>query len=138
MLRSVLAILAGYVVMAVIVMAGTAAAAAAFGLPLAPNAGAPVPTPGAGYLAANLLVSALGAVAGGWVAAHVARRRPLTHAAVLAALLVAAGLATLGRPQPGQPAWYPPVLLVLGPAGALLGGLLRSARRVPTPSPAGR
>ena len=133
MLRSVLAVIAGYVVLAVTVMIGTAAAAAAFGLPVLPDPAAAAPMPGTGYLALNLVVSALGAAAGGWVAAHLARRRPVAHATVLAVLLLAAGIAMLGRPQPGQPSWYPTVLLVLGPVGALLGGLLRGTRATPTP-----
>jgi protein-S-isoprenylcysteine O-methyltransferase Ste14 len=82
-------------------------------------------------------------VAGGFVAALVARRAPLAHAAVLAAVALAGTVASvvltpLVMPQDGglEPPWYPYVLGVLGPGGILLGGWLRTLGRPARAEPA--
>jgi hypothetical protein len=81
------------------------------------------------YLAANLAVSLAGAALGGWLAARFAPSAPGTHAAVLAAIVVVMSLATaIGTgAAPGQPAWYPWVIGVVGLAGVLAGGALARA-----------
>jgi hypothetical protein len=125
-LRSVLAVVAGYVVTAVIVMAGTFAAMAAFGLTMTS-----VPTPP--YLAANLAVSFLAAVAGGWVCARIAPARALAHGALLAALFLAMSLLPTGAAANGQPGWYVPVIAAIGVTGVISGALLQhlgAARRL--------
>lgn len=120
MLRSVGAVIVGFVASAVLVVLGTLGAA----LALAGPDGAPTPA----YLAANLAVSLGAALSGGGTAAWVARRRPLLHAGVLALIMAAMSLPGLGRPAAGQPTWYPAALLVIGAGGALAGGWWASRR----------
>jgi hypothetical protein len=141
--RSVLAVLAGLAVMVVGVMAADAIATAIF-FPNALSGGEMPPTPPA-FLAANLTYGALFAVFGGFVAALVARRAPLAHAAALAAValvgtVVSTVLMNVYAPKEAacQPPWYPYVLAVLGPACVLLGGWLRSLSRPARAEPAPR
>lgn len=127
-LRSVAAVVLGFVTMAVIVMAGTMAAVAVL-VPggLAAAMKAPPATPSARYLATNLIVSFAAAVAGGWVAARVAPRAPVAHLLALAALLLVMSLVTAATGETtGQPAWYPWTIAVLGLAGVAAGGYLRA------------
>jgi predicted MFS family arabinose efflux permease len=129
MLRSVLSVIEGYVVMAVVVMIGTIAATAALvpgGLAAMKNAKASPPiTPSRNYLAANLLISLIGAILGGWVTARVAIYSPMIHVGILALLIVAMSfLSARKQGSTGQPSWYPMTIAVLGIAGVLLGGVL--------------
>ena len=139
MLRSILAVIAGFLVTAIIVMATSALAAMAFGLPAMSTSdattGAPTVAPSAGYLTTNLVCSALAAIVGGWTAGTIGRRHPMGHAGGLAVLLAIGGAVGVAWPQPGQPTWYPASLLVIGPVGALIGGFLRQLRdaRMQTP-----
>jgi hypothetical protein len=131
MLRSVLSVIEGYVVMAVVVMLGTLAATAALvpgGLAAMKNAQAGgTITPGRNYLAANLLISLIGAILGGWVTARVAIYSPMIHVGILALLIVVMSVASARKQgTAGQPSWYPMTITVLGIAGVLLGGLLQA------------
>jgi hypothetical protein len=82
---------------------------------------------------ANVSYSALGALFGGYVAAWIGRRAPVAHGLALAGVVLVLGVASLILSQTMPPptegwreaAWYPPVLAVLGPVGALAGGWLR-------------
>lgn len=79
------------------------------------------------YLALNLATSAAAALAGGYVTGRVANRRGSKAVGVLAALLLLSGVLSLTGSDgnaPGQPAWYPVVLLLLGPVGVVVGGSL--------------
>lgn len=129
--RLVVAVLAGLGVTILVVLVGTLIA-----VKLAPSGVDPatlertlregVTLPRA-YLALNLAFSAAAALAGGYVAGRVANRRGSKAVRVLAALLLLSGVLSLtGRNgnAPGQPAWYPYVLLLLGPAGVVVGGSL--------------
>jgi heme A synthase len=123
-LQSILGIVAGFVVTAACVILGTLLAVSAL-LPKLESGkpGSPTPT----YLAANILVSIAAAVLGGYVAAFIAGRLPLLHAGILAALFFVLGISSVVQgPQPGQPAWYPFAMLLIAPAGILIGGYLRS------------
>jgi hypothetical protein len=117
MLRSAGAVLGGALVTFAAVIAGTVAAATL----LAGSDGAVTPS----YLVANLVVSFGAAAAGGWLVARLAPRRPLVHASVLAALIVLVSAPGLGAPAPGQPAWYPAVILLIGMVGIATGAALR-------------
>jgi hypothetical protein len=129
-LRSIAAVVAGFGFMASTVMVGSIIASALFvpsGMTGAQGGGAPAAMPVL-YVAANLLFSLLGAVMGGWLAARIGAFAPLSHAIALA--IVTAVLAAMSALHPGdgaQPAWYPPVVGILGVAGILLGGKLRAA-----------
>jgi hypothetical protein len=124
MVRSIAAVVAGFATMAVSVVVGTWIAAIALLGPDTTGAGS---QPSAAYLAANLLESALAAVAGGYVAARLGKSSPRKHAAALAAVVLALSVLTMAAegPAPGQPGWYRLALLVIGVGGALIGGWLR-------------
>ncbi|HVS14213.1 MAG TPA: hypothetical protein VMV46_09830 [Thermoanaerobaculia bacterium] len=76
------------------------------------------------YLGANVAVSFAAAVLGGWLIARLAPRRPIVHATVLATVLVLLALPGLENPAPGQPPWYPSVILGIGIAGVAFGALV--------------
>jgi len=122
-LRSIGAVVAGYAVMIVLVMVSFAVGAKAF--KMAPSrAGGDGMTPPKGYLVFNLVSGLVAAVVGGWVTGCIAQRNMLLHAIALALLVAAMGVLSARRPQPGQPAWYPWVITLVGACGALIGGAL--------------
>jgi hypothetical protein len=129
-LRSVAAIVAGFGFMASTVMIGTIVGTALFvpgGLEGA-TAGVPLPALPRAYLAASLVVSAAGALLGGWLAARIASFAPYGHAAVLAALVAILSIGSVASgPVDPQPGWYPSVIGMIGVVGVLLGGKLRAA-----------
>jgi hypothetical protein len=131
MFRSVAALLGAAVAIVGTVIVGTLAAVALLAGP-----GGSV---SASYLLANLAVSFGAALLGGWLVARLAPRRPLTHAAVLAAVMAILTLPSLGSPAPGQPSWYPVALLFIGVAGVACGAFLRvhGIRLQPGGGPAG-
>ncbi|MEP6919465.1 MAG: hypothetical protein ABJC89_27735, partial [Acidobacteriota bacterium] len=89
-LRSVAAIVAGFGFMVLTVIVGTIVGTTLFipGGMRAASSGQPSALPFA-YLAANLVIGAIGAVLGGWLAARFAAFAPYGHAAVLAAVVAA-------------------------------------------------
>jgi hypothetical protein len=127
MLRSLTAVGGGFIAMTVVVIIGTAAATAAFvpgGLSAAMSQTAPDigPLPRT-YLAANLLVSLIGAVLAGWIAARFSPSSSGTHVLVLAAIMLLMSVATFAQgAAPGQPVWYPWVIGAIGVGGLLIGG----------------
>ncbi len=126
LLRSVAAVLAGFCALVIGVMIATRAAVAI----MLPDATA---APTTAYLAVNIAYSAGLAVLAGYLTAKAAPKAPQAHALVLAGVLVFITSATLlgsgGRAPPGQPQWYPWLMLCLGPAGVVAGGLLRRPGR---------
>lgn len=127
MIRSIIAIIAGFVVVMVVIVAGTAGSAALIipgGLESARTMAPP-----ATYMAAHLLVSAMGALLGGWVTARMAPEREMIHILVLAVLLLlksVPSLAGYGNPDGLQPTWYVYTLPVIEVVAVLLGGWLRA------------
>jgi hypothetical protein len=129
-LRSIAAVVAGFGFMASTVMVGSIIATALFipaGITAAQGGGAAASIP-ALYVAANLAVSLLGAVMGGWLSARIGSIAPLAHALALAIVTaVLAAYSAFQAPNNGQPGWYPLVVGIIGVAGVLLGGKLRAA-----------
>jgi hypothetical protein len=129
-LRSIAAVVAGFGFMASTVMVGSIIATALFipaGVTATPGGAAAATIPVL-YVAANLLVSLLGAVMGGWLAARIGAFAPLSHALALAILTaVLAAFSAFQVRDGAQPAWYPSVVGIIGVAGVLLGGKLRAA-----------
>ena len=128
MLNSVVAVLAGYIVLAVIVMLGTALAVRAIlrQLPSALRA----PAPGyltTAYLAANLAASALAAVAAGFVTAAIAGHARLSHGLALAGVMVVLSLLSMQQAGASEPRWYQLVLATVMPAIAVGGAFLCGA-----------
>ena len=117
-LRTIAAIVAGFGFMASTVMVGSIITTALF---------APASMP-VFYMTANLGVSLIGAVMGGWLAARIGASAPLAHAAALAALTAVLSVFSAWHAvDSAQPAWYPLVIGIIGVAGVLLGGKLRAA-----------
>jgi hypothetical protein len=82
----------------------------------------------------HLVISALGAAAGGFATARITAGRSLYTVLVLGLILLMSALGPVIRhtpPTAGQPLWYPLSLAIASPLAALAGGLLerRSARR---------
>ena len=121
MLNSVLAVLGGFVVMAVVVVVTTALAAQA----LIPGGMKAMTVPGASipraYLAANLGCSAVAALFGGALTARIANRAPLYHGLALAALMVVMSAVSMRQAGDRQPRWYQVTLMTAMPVLALLG-----------------
>ena len=113
-LRLIGAVIAGYIVMALIVILGVMAAAKLL-VPAGEN-------PGTGYLVGNVAISFLAALSGGYVAANFAKADAKLATLVLAAVVMALGL--ILEPGHGQPGWYGLVIPFIGAAGVVLGGLM--------------
>lgn len=127
-LRSLAAVIAGLGFMLSTVMVGTMAAAFLL-LPGHMTGGAaPVGRVPLVYLAANLAVSFVAAIFGGWLSARIGRAAPMGHAVALAVLTGVLAIASAIQTAPqAQPWWYAVVTGVVGVAGVLAGGSLRAA-----------
>lgn len=134
MLRSVGAVLAGFLLATIIVLLSTMIAVV---LMLPPAGPGQMPEPTGSYLAVNLVSGLLAAIAGGWLAARLARHAPLGHAMAVGTVMLVLGLAAAAMESDGttgsQPGWYLYALPLLGWLGASLGGVVRS-RQVETGS----
>ena len=126
-LRSVSAVLLGYVVTAALVIGGFTTIGV-----VAPEA---LPAGAAERASTAVLVTilALGvfqAAVGGYVTAVVGKRAPLLHAVALAGLIFA--LSTISfftsNETQYQPSWYNAGLVAVGVLGALAGGEVRAAQ----------
>lgn len=124
-LRSVAAVLAGFVV---VVALSTAADAAMHGMGVFPPADQRMEDPLLFLLA--LAYRGLFTVLGGWLTARLAPSSPMRHSLALAALGLLAGLlgvmATLASDL--GPLWYAVAVAVTGPLCVLLGGWMMTRR----------
>ena len=117
MLRSAGAVVAGYFVFA---MSG----ALLFQLTGAdPHLDAPLT-----FKIACIVWGAVFALVAGWLAAHVAVKRPAAHAGVVAVLIAAGAIASLVS-QPGTARWTQISAIVVMAPCAWLGGVLAASRR---------
>jgi len=127
MLRTFIATLAGLLLMIIIVVAGTTVATTLF---LTETVAAAREFPArlpASYVAANLVISFLAAVAGGWLACRLddaGRWRPVVGLSIVV-LAMSAWTMRETRTQVGALTWYPWVILLVGLAGVALGGWSR-------------
>ncbi|MDZ7778980.1 MAG: hypothetical protein U5R14_03450 [Gemmatimonadota bacterium] len=128
-LRTFLALVAGFVTATLGVLALSSVVALIF---FDGEAGT---DPGAAYIAFNLAYSFGFAVAGGWVAARLAEERPLLHGFLLAGVVISLSIpsAVEGPRQPGEPLWYPWVLMVIVGVGAPVGAWIRARREARVP-----
>ena len=129
-MRSIICVVAGFVVVMAAFVAGTAAATELIvpGGLMDSAIGRRSALP-PGYFAAKLAVTTVGAALGGWVTARMAPSREMTHVAALAVLvflMALPGLLGYGDAQVDQPAWFIYMLPILGVPAAILGGWLRS------------
>ena len=118
--RSILAILAGYATMAAIVIVLTLFSMKVFSL----QSGHPTPV----YLALNVVYSAIAAGLGGYVAAAIGCRSPVVHGLVLAALMLALSVVSFNTSSAGQPFGYRVFLVAVLPLAAIAGAALRGTR----------
>lgn len=127
-LYSIGAVIAGYLITAVLIAATIGVLAIIF--PASYSAA------NLGWVVLNVIYGGVFAVAGGYVTAWLAPRRPVQHAlalglimAALAALMAAASATLPADPaDDAQPAWYYPVLAITVLPSVWLGGWLRARR----------
>ncbi len=128
MLRSVLAVVVGYVVLAVCTTLMIGALGRAF--PEYNRAEESHAAPPLLPVVLNLLLGVPCAAVGGFTTAWLARRAPLVHAAALAVIVLAlGGLYALTMSGGPQPTWYLVLLPVCGAVGIFAGGWAGSGRR---------
>ena len=130
MLHGMLSVLAGFIAMSVVVMAGTMVLLAALvpgGLAaiktMRDNPSAmPRPTPR--YYALNIILSLIAAMLGGFVTAKLAGPPVRTYLMALATLILVMGLVSAFKNVRGmtQPLWYKVLIPVIGVVGVMLGG----------------
>ncbi|MEP6834362.1 MAG: hypothetical protein ABJB74_13285 [Gemmatimonas sp.] len=125
MLRSIAAVLAGFLVMSAVVMIGTVALTAL----LVPGGiasmkvgmktpGASMPTPSTTYLAANLVLSLVAAISGGLVTQRIAASAPDGHLVALGAVMLVMSVVSAFSPGSAQqPEWVKFVIPVIALVG---------------------
>jgi hypothetical protein len=124
MARSLLAIVAGYLTMLVIVTGSLGFLFLVFhdAFPREPG-----PYNGPAFvLVLELAFAAIAAIAGGWICALLARRKPLHHAAVLVVAMTVLGLVSASVEAGLKPMWSTIALPIVGAIGVLFGAWLRA------------
>jgi len=119
--RSVIAVLAGYAAMAAVVVALTVIVKR-----ISPAWAGSEATPNAPYAYTNLMYSFGAAMIGGYVAAVIGSHAPLAHACALAAVVLLLSIVSAVQIGDRQPRWYQLSLAIIGPLGAVIGGWLRA------------
>jgi hypothetical protein len=114
--RSILAVIAGFLAMMAVVIVCTLLSVMIFHL----KSGHPTPV----YLALNVVYSLGAAVLGGWVAGRIARRSPIGHGIALGVVMLAFSIFQLLHPAPGQPFAYLVFLSIAPPLAAVAGAAL--------------
>ena len=78
------------------------------------------------WVAANAVLGFIAGIVGGGLTARMAPSRPLFHAAALGVAILAIGVfaVLIPNPQSLTPAWYEPLVAVLGAVGAVIGALI--------------
>jgi hypothetical protein len=115
-LRGILAVLAGFLVMAIAVTALTVVTVEL----TQQKQGSPTP----GYLAVNAGYSLLAAVGGGFVTGRIAAGGRLRYGTALAALMCAMSVVSSLQNRGSQPLWYQVGLMLVPPVCALAGAAL--------------
>jgi nitrate reductase gamma subunit len=119
--RSVIAVVAGYAAMVAVVIALTLLVKK-----IAPARVSSESTRSATYISTNLLYSFGAAMIGGYVAAVIGSHAPLTHACALAGIVLVMSVVSAAQIGDRQPRWYQAALALTGPLGAVLGGWIRA------------
>ena len=114
-LRTFLALAAGFATMALLVIAITALLAK-----LMPGWMGEL-----SYIIVNLGYSFLAAAAGGYVTAWAAAANPLIHVLALGIVVLALAALSALQSKGKQPIWYQLTLVAITPLGVMAGGLLR-------------
>jgi hypothetical protein len=119
-LRTFLALAAGFVTMALLVMVITALLTK-----LTPGWVGDAGHPRVAYIFVNLGYSFLAAATGGYVTAWAAAANPLIHVLALGIVVLAMAALSVLQSKGEQPIWYQLTLVALTPLGVLAGGLVR-------------
>lgn len=119
-LHAFLALVAGFAVMALLVIALTALLAR-----LVPGWVGAEGHPNPGYVFVNLGYSFLAAAAGGYVTAWAAAANPLIHVLALGIVVLALSALSAMQSRGKQPISYQLALVAISPLGVLAGGLVR-------------
>ncbi len=120
MLRTILAVLAGYIVIVAIVLGATYVLQTIkpewylIGAPLA-----------SGYLAANIAYSLVAAFLGGFITARIGAHAPRKHAYALAAVSVAMTVLAAMTGEQEQPGWFQALRAVVMVAAIVAAGRMR-------------
>lgn len=117
-LRSIVAVVAGFGAMAGIVIWLTPIAARYYGAE-------DFRYLNQAYMMANLAYSAAAAMIGGFITAWIAGSREIRHAAALGLLMIAMSFVSMRVNGEQQPGWYEVVIGGLGPIAAMLGAAIR-------------
>lgn len=115
-----LALLAGFLTMAVLVAVMTALLKR-----MVPSWTGTEGKPQPGYIFVNLGYSFLAAAAGGYVTAWAAKGNPLVLVLGLGIIVLALGALSALQSRGKQPIWYQLSLVAITPLGVLAGGLIR-------------
>lgn len=130
MLRSIGAVLGGYLAYLILSIIGGVILALSF--PGVVSSGILEPTPG--YLVGSLIFSFIFAVVSGYITASIAQSAIITHALGLGVLMVVLGLISLIIGSNPQPIWSQIVSLIIPIPSVYLGGMMRSRRKIATAS----
>jgi hypothetical protein len=118
--RAFLALLAGFLSMAIVVAIITALL-----MKLVPAWVGPTGHPRPGYVIVNLVFSFSAAMLGGYVTAWMAQSNPLIHTLALALIVLLLAALSAMQQRGLQPIWYQLLLVAITPAGVFVGGMLR-------------
>lgn len=112
-LRSIFAVFAGFVCMAICVIVLTLVTVKLMGI----QSGHPTPV----YLFLNVFYSVGAGFLGGWVTGVLAKRNAVAHGLVLAGIMLVLGIFGLKNPAPGQSMMYLILITLACPLAAVLG-----------------
>lgn len=115
MLRTILVVLAGYIVTAIIVMVFFFAVLGLEGIDAEK-------TPPANLLVISLFVSFVAAIMGGLTTACLAKKDPFRHAVYLIVFGLAMGLIGMAMQDGREPFWYQLAVQVILVVGVMIGG----------------
>ena len=121
MLRSIIALIGGFALMAFTLLIATICAALAMGVTAA--------TVTTAYFQVLVGCAILAAAFGGYSTAALAPDRHVGHSTILAVMVLIAQASTALNPPPNQPRWYLLTLLVAAPLAAFAGGRIRERQR---------
>ena len=119
-LHAFLALLAGFLSMAIVVAVITALL-----MKLAPAWVGTKGHPRPGYVVVNLIFSFAAAMLGGYVTAWMAQSNPLIQTLALALIVLLLAALSAMQQRGLQPIWYQLLLVAITPAGVFVGGMLR-------------
>lgn len=118
MLRSIGAVVIGYLVIAVAIIVMFVIAF--------PD---PTVTPGMGFMIFSLIYGFLFGILGGWVCGLIAQKAEVKHAAVIAAIGILISVLSMIFAAAKEPMWYQIANMVLLTIAVLFGGWLRARQR---------